>query len=50
MHFVELALMIAMMAVLWVRFNAIWVRVACCAGIVAAISVPLYFMLMHGLG
>ena len=48
MHFVELALMIAMMALLWRRFSAIWVRVVCGLGIVAAISVPLYFMITHG--
>ena len=50
MHWVELALMVTMMAVLWVRFNAIWVRALTGAGIAAAIAVPVYFALTmnHG--
>ena len=50
MHWVELALMVAMMAVLWVRFNAIWVRALTGAGIAAAIAVPVYFAITmnHG--
>jgi len=50
MHWVELALMIAMLAVLWRRFDAVWVRIASGAGIAAAVAVPVYFMLMHDFG
>jgi len=50
MHWVELVLMIAMMAVLWRRFEARWVRVACGCGIALAASVPLYFTLRHYYG
>ena len=47
MHFVELGLMIAMMGVLWRRFNARWVRFATGGGIAVAIAVPAYFILTH---
>jgi hypothetical protein len=47
MHWVELGLMVAMMAVLWRRFEARWVRVACGCGIALAVAMPVYFTLQH---
>jgi len=47
-HFVELAIMIAMLVLLWRRFSAIWVRVLAGAGILTAVAVPLYFSLVLG--
>jgi len=42
--------MIAMMAVLWRRFETRWVRVACGCGGALAASAPLYFTLRHYYG
>jgi len=50
MHWVELALMVAMLVVLWRRFEAVWVRTLCICGIGLSIAVPVYFMLRHTFG
>ena len=50
MHFVELGLMIAMMGVLWRRFDARWVKLTTGAGMATAIAFPLYFTLRHYYG
>ena len=43
----EFVLMIVMLAVLWRRFDARWVKVATGLALLAAVAVPAYFMLTH---
>jgi hypothetical protein len=45
---VELLLMLVLIAVLWRRFRAIWVRALLGVAVVSFIAVPLYFRLMLG--
>lgn len=45
---VELALMLVLMAVLWRRFRAVWVRALLGLGVASFVAVPLYFRLMLG--
>ncbi|GBF25397.1 hypothetical protein MnTg02_00428 [bacterium MnTg02] len=43
----ELAMAIALMAIIFRRFKEVWVKVALAIGLVSYAAVPLYFMLAH---